>query len=398
MPSPKRKIRVAFFADILQKDFDGASRTMFQIIDRIPSDQFEFQFFCGMPPSEEIGHPVFKVPSIPIPFNSTYRLAIPMFAWFSMRRRLKTFQPDVIHIASPSPLGDFAFQYKRRRKIPVLTIYHTHFLSYISYYLRTLPILVKPAVKTVALGQKMFYDQSDLMYVPTMQMVHELEEHRFDTKKMKIWQRGINHELFHPQKKDKSVIKAITGNDKPNIIFASRLVWEKNLATLIRIYRLSVKEGDRYNFIIAGDGVAAASIAEKMSTAYMLGKIPHEQLATLYASAEVFVFPSVSETYGNVVVEAMASGCPCVIARGGGSQSLVSHEVTGYLCEPNDEHDYLARIDEVINDLPKTQQIITAGLAYTKSLDWDVLADTYFTDITDLALSHDTNADLNQDQ
>ena len=103
-----RKIKVAFFADILVKNFDGASRTMFQIIERIPKDRFEFLFFCGLPPKSDIGHEVFKVPTIPIPFNSTYRLAIPMFSWFSMRRRLKAFDPDVIHIASPSPLGDLS--------------------------------------------------------------------------------------------------------------------------------------------------------------------------------------------------------------------------------------------------------------------------------------------------
>ena len=228
----KRKTKVAFFADILVKNFDGASRTMFQLIERIPSEEFEFMFFCGLPPEQDIGHTVMKVPTIPIPFNSTYRLAIPMFSWFSMRRKLKKFNPDVIHIASPSPLGDFAFQYNwGKKKVPVITIYHTHFLSYIDYYLRTIPFLIKPTKNTVAFGQKLFYDQSSLMYVPTQQMVEDLNGFGFDTKKMKIWQRGINHQLFNPSKKDKNAFYEITGNHKPNIIFASRLVWEKNLGT-----------------------------------------------------------------------------------------------------------------------------------------------------------------------
>jgi glycosyltransferase involved in cell wall biosynthesis len=379
-----RKIKVAFFADILVKDFDGASRTMFQLIERIPSDEFEFMFFCGLPPEHDIGHPVMKIPTISIPFNSTYKLAIPMFSWFSMRKRLKGFKPDVIHIASPSPLGDFAFQFKRRRNIPVITIYHTHFLSYIAYYLRTIPFLIKPAKNTVAYGQKLFYDQSDLMYIPTQQMVKELDEFGFDTKKMKIWQRGINHTLFNPSKKDLSVIKSITGNDKPNIIFASRLVWEKNISTLIKVYRESRKNGDKYNFIIAGDGVAKETMEEKMPDAYMLGKIDHEKLAILYASADIFLFPSISETYGNVVVEAMASGCPCVIAKGGGSQSLVRHGETGFLCEPENATSYLERIEEILESSVLRNKFIANGLAYTKNLDWDVLANIYFNDIKKL--------------
>lgn len=384
MKDRKRKIKIAFFADILVKDFDGASRTMFQIIERIPKDEFEFLFFCGMPPTEDIGHEVFRVPSIPIPFNSTYKLAIPMFSWFSMRKRLNEFRPDVIHIASPSPLGDFAFQYKRRRDIPVITIYHTHFLSYIGYYLRTLPFLVKPALKTVAYGQKRFYDQSSLMYIPTTQMVDELKEFKFDTAKMKIWQRGMDHELFNPSKKDVPRIKALTENDKPNILFASRLVWEKNLATLIRIYRKSKEEGDKYNFIIAGDGVAENALVDKMPGAYMLGKVDHDTLAALYASADVFLFPSVSETYGNVVVEAMASGCSCVIAKGGGSQSLVDHGRTGFLCDPEDESDYLARIDQVINDPSLKEEFVTNGIEYTKTLNWETLGEIYFDDVARL--------------
>ncbi|MEM9548514.1 MAG: glycosyltransferase family 1 protein [Bacteroidota bacterium] len=381
-----RKIKVAFFADILVKNFDGASRTMFQIIERIPKDDFEFVFFCGLPPEQEIGHEVFKVPTIPIPFNSTYRLAIPMFSWFSMRKKLKAFNPDVIHIASPSPLGDFAFQYNwGRKKVPVITIYHTHFLSYIDYYLRTLPFLVKPAKSTVAFGQRMFYNQSKLIYVPTQQMVNELKDFGFDTGKMKIWQRGINHDLFNPAKKDPSFIREITRNEKPNIIFASRLVWEKNLGTLIKIYRLSKEKGDKYNFIIAGDGVAREVLQEKMPDAFMLGKISHDKLAVLYASSDIFLFPSVSETYGNVVVEAMASGCPCVIAKGGGSQSLVQHGETGFLCEPNNPIDYYQRIEEIMKSDALRQKFISQGLDYTGSLDWDLLAKVYFDDVKMLA-------------
>ncbi|MFT4536109.1 MAG: glycosyltransferase involved in cell wall biosynthesis [Saprospiraceae bacterium] len=393
MKNRKRKIKIAFFADILVKDFDGASRTMFQIIERIPKDEFEFLFFCGMSPKEDIGHEVFRVPSIPIPFNSTYKLAIPMFSWFSMRKRLNEFRPDVIHIASPSPLGDFAFQYKRNRDIPVITIYHTHFLSYIGYYLRPLPFLVKTVLKTVAYGQKKFYDQSSLMYIPTMQMVEELKGFNFDTKKMKIWQRGMNHELFNPSKRDVPRIKELTQNGKPNVLFASRLVWEKNLATLIRIYRKSKDEGDKYNFIIAGDGVAEKPLTEKMPDAYMLGKVDHDTLAALYASADVFLFPSVSETYGNVVVEAMASGCPCVIAKGGGSQSLVVHGKTGFLCDPEDASDYLARIDQIIGDPSLRKELVSNGIEYTQSLNWESLCETYFDDVARLGSTGELPSD-----
>ncbi len=108
-------------------------------------------------------------------------------------------------------------------------------------------------------------------------------------------------------------------------------------------------------------------------------------MAKLYASADVFVFPSVSETYGNVVVEAMASGCPCVIARGGGSQSLIEDGKSGFLCEPNDAKEYLDRINQIIASNELKEKIIKNGLEFTKKLDWNKLADTYFKDISNLA-------------
>ncbi|MEE9438110.1 MAG: glycosyltransferase [Saprospiraceae bacterium] len=257
-----RKIRVAFFADILVKNFDGASRTMFQLIERIPNDKYEFKFFCGLEPIKDIGHEVVKVPTVPIPFNSTYKLALPFFKLSKLKSTLANFSPDVIHIASPSPLGDYAMKYGKKKNIPVITIYHTHFISYMDYYLRLLPFFVKPIKKAVAYGQRKFYVKADLMYIPTMQMVKELSDNNFSKTNMKIWKRGIDHSLFNPSNKDDTYMHSITGNAKPNIIFASRLVWEKNLATLIKLYKLSKEDGDKYNFIIAGDGIAKVKLSE----------------------------------------------------------------------------------------------------------------------------------------
>jgi len=385
------KIRVAFFADILIKDFDGASRTMYQLIERIPNDLFEFKFFTGVPPKKDIGYEVMTTPTVPIPFNSTYKMALPQLKKRALRKALTEYAPDIIHIASPSALGNFALNYGNKNDIPVLTIYHTHFISYIPYYFRMIPFLISPVEKYVINNQKSFYNNTSLMYVPTKTIMEELKGYGLDGSLMKLWQRGINQKLFNPSKKDIPFIQKIVGNKKPNIIFASRLVWEKNLQTLIKIYQESVNNGDKYNFIVAGDGVAAADLKKAMPTAYMLGTVSHEDLAKLYASSDVFVFPSISETYGNVVVEAMASGCPPVIAAGGGSQSLVDHNITGYLCSPNDQIEYLKYIDLIISNDEKKKSLVQEGLEYVKDLDWNSLAERYFEDLKKLASSEKYN-------
>ncbi len=383
----KRKIRVAFFSDILVKNFDGATRTMYHLIERIPDSEFEFLFVCGMGPTHDFRYPVIKVPTIAIPFNPTYRMAFPLLEKKKIYKILDDFSPDVIHIASPSFLGSLGADYKEAKGISALTIYHTHFISYIEYYLRRVPFLVSPSKKIVVWSQKKLYSRMDLIYIPTQAIIDDLLQYGYETERMKIWARGVDHSVFSPENRDNDFIQSITKNTKPNVLFVSRLVWEKNLATLIRIYKLSKAKGNKYNFIIAGDGIAKEKISQKMKDSFILGKVDHTTLAKLYASSDVFIFPSISETYGNVVVEAMASGCPCIIGRGGGSQSLVEDGVRGFLCSPNDAEEYLEKIDLLIENEGLRQSMINNGLEYTSHLEWEVLVSQYFDDLKKLTSS-----------
>jgi len=258
------KTKVAFFAEILIKHYDGASRTMFHIIGRIPKDQFEFSFFCGVPPEEQFDHPLTEVCSTKIPFNSTYSITTPLLDIRKVWKRLDEFKPDVIHVASPSPLGNVALWYAKRNNIPTIGIYHTHFISYIDYYLQKVPLMLPPIKNQVVKGQRKFYDKFQKLYVPTTQMITELESYGFDTSHMVLWQRGLDHTVFHPGQRDVDALRAMTGNEKPTIIFASRLVWEKNLRTLAKIHNLIKAQGSKYNIIVAGDGVAKAELMTMM--------------------------------------------------------------------------------------------------------------------------------------
>jgi glycosyltransferase involved in cell wall biosynthesis len=203
---------------------------------------------------------------------------------------------------------------------------------------------------------------------------------------MKIWQRGIDHQLFNPSKKRPKMIRGISQNDKPNILFVSRLVWEKNLQTLVDFYQTNQKNGAPYNLIIAGDGVARTELEEQMPKAFFLGSVNHQKLAQLYASADVFLFTSITETYGNVVIEAMSSGLPCVIANGGGSKSFIESGVNGFLCHPTDANDYFQKIQNLMNQPALHQTFVKNGLQYTKDLCWDTLANIYFEDVKKLAV------------
>lgn len=381
-------MRVAFFAEILIKDFDGASRTMFQLIERIPSTDFEFLFVCGMHQKDlEDSFSVLRVPTLQVPGNATYRFSVPALKKKTLEKQLKTFNPDVVHIDTPSFLGNFGLKFAQKNSIPVITIYHTHFISYMDYYLKSFPFLINLAKKLIQKSYNSFYNKTDIVYIPSESISEELTSGGVSRKPQKIWKRGIDLSLFSPVKRNLAFIQELTGNTQKNILFSSRLVWEKNLKVLVNLYRLIEERKLPYNIIIAGSGVAEDECRKLMPNAFFLGHTDHAKLSVVYASSDVFMFPSVTETFGNVVLEAMASGLPCVIANGGGSKDFIQSGENGFLCEPENAQQYLKYIELILNDEVLANNLSVNSIEYSKTFDWEFLSAVYFNDLKTLSRS-----------
>jgi len=373
----------------VKRKYDGATRTMFEIIDRFDSNKFEILFFCGVPPDEEIGYEVFEVPTLQIPINKDYKMASMFRMGPTIVDKLDDFQPDVIHISTPSPLGYFALKYGLKNQLPVTTIYHTHFISYVEYYTKKTPLLTSALKSAMIQHNKSFYNRCTRVYVPTDAIAEELEGYRFHRDNMKLWPRGIKLELFTPDKRDINSLPDKAQNNNRNILFVSRLVWEKNLELLIQIQNRIEERQLPFNLIVAGSGVAEEELKRRMPNAIFTGHVNHDQLSTLYASSDYFLFTSTTETYGNVITEAMASGTPCVIANGGGSRSLVKEGITGYLCDPKDADDFLNKI-VLLEAYPESRELmIKNALEDAGTLNWDALVYRLQTEITNL--SNDNN-------
>ncbi len=379
-----RKIKVAFFSDVLRRGFDGANRTMFHIIDRIPQDRYEFFFIYGDGDDDfQENSASLRIPNIGIPFNRNYKLALPTVVSAKLRRKLDRFRPDVIHIASPSILGNFAVDYARPRGIPTIAIYHTHYISYVPYYTSKVPMITSLAQKSVISGQRIFYNKCDTVLVPTNHMKEELIRYGFHEERLKVWPRGLDHKLFYPSPK-----LGENGSGAFKILFASRLVWEKNLKTLINIYKRIISLPDEIEFMIVGDGPAYRELRHAMPQAHFIGKLNQSDLAGYYRQADLFLFPSISETYGSVLLEAMACGCPCLVARGGGTAEYVKHEINGMVVSPEAVDDYVISIIDLKNNSVKRQKLIDGGIKFTQSLSWDELVSVYLEIIDNYARSY----------
>lgn len=382
------KIKIAFFTDCLIKNYDGALRTMYQIIDCIDTSLYEFLFITGDGPKSPFLHKVIEVPSLTLPFNNNYKISMSFLASSRLDKELAAFKPDLIHLATPSLLGHFGLRHAKKHKIPIISIYHTHFLSYPDYYLEHSPFLMKMLKKQLKSMTQSFYNLCDVVYVPTRQMISDLSQIGVFSNHLKLWKRGLNHTIFSPTHRDQTYLQTMTGNQKKNLLFTSRLVWEKNLKTLVRIYEALKMQNHPYNLIVAGDGHAKSKLEVLMPQAFFVGQMSHSELGKLYASADVFVFPSISESYGNVVAEAMASGLPCVIANGGGTTEFITHGENGFLCAPNDEQAYLKAINLILANEQLRQQFVLKGIELTRELKWTKLTETYFQDLTHLSQRH----------
>lgn len=380
------KIKVVFFADILISDFDGASRTMFQLINRIPSDQFEFLFICGLGPQQIGDFRCLHVSTLGVPGNKTYRFATPLLQRAGLEEEIQSFSPDLIHISTPSLLGSYALKAAKRLDIPVITIYHTHFISYVEYYIKRFPFLVNFTKQRVRVMLKSFYNQCDTVYVPSISIMQELTTEGVRPSLLKLWERGIDKYLFSPEKRNPDLMKRITGNDNPTILFVSRLVWEKNLQTMVDLYELIEKQNLQYNLMVVGEGAAREALEKQMPNATFMGYMGHEKLSEIYASADIFFFPSVTETFGNVVLEAMASGLPCVIANGGGSKDFIKDGVNGFKCSPYNALDYMDKIIEITDQPKLAKQFSEKSIATSKKYVWENLASIYFEDLKSLSL------------
>lgn len=342
------ELRVALFTGNYNHIRDGVSLTLNRLVAFLESQNIPVLVFgpsIKNPPIDHEGELV-VTPSIPmlVPGREEYRIATRFPG--SARKRLEEFKPTLIHIATPDGLGIGALKWARKNSVPVVTSYHTHFLSYTKYY----SLYLKPVEKPFKMFMKWFYGKCEHTYVPSQSMIDELITEGIPGEK-RIWARGINTELFSPDKRDMEWRRSVGFADDDIVVtFVSRLVWEKELGTFIESVRLLKKSNPKVRALVVGDGPAKEEAQKKLTEGHFTGFATGEELARAYASADIFLFPSHTETFGNVTLEAMASGLPCVVADAIGSKSLVEDGVNGFLGKKEDVNDFTKQLDKIVSN------------------------------------------------
>ncbi|HEM49351.1 MAG TPA: glycosyltransferase family 1 protein, partial [Caldithrix sp.] len=292
-------MKVAYFADSLPPSTDGVARTFTQLVNTLHEERLEYHFFSPFKPNEQYfwKNNVDQVFSVPLFLYNHYRIGLP--ASHRIYDQLDSFKPDIIHVTSPTPLGQLGLKYAQKRGIPVVSSYHTHFVSYFKYYgLQKLEPIGWQILKK-------FYNQFDCVYVPSPSTAEELEIRGFEN--IELWQRGIDLSSFSSQKLNQELKMNISPDQKPILLFVGRLVQEKDLDDLVKVDRILKSRSKDFKIVITGDGPMRSQLETQLPDAKFTGWLHGQQLSEIFASSDIFVFPSTTETFGNVILEAYAS-------------------------------------------------------------------------------------------
>jgi glycosyltransferase involved in cell wall biosynthesis len=270
----------------------------------------------------------------------------------------------VVHIATEGPLGWSALSAAHRLGIPVSTDFHTNFHNYTQHY--GIGLLKKP----IAAYLRHFHNKAACTLVPTVSLQQQLE---FDGyKNVRVVSRGVDAELFHPAKRS-TELRASWHADEytPVVMLVSRIAPEKNLHVVIQAFEQMRKVNPLARLVMVGDGPARAELEKQHPQVIFAGMQTGEPLAQHYASGDIFLYPSLTETYGNVTVEAMASGLATLAYDYAAAQQHIRHDVNGLLAPFADTDAFVTQAKGLISDMDRVQRIRLAARETVESLTWE---------------------------
>ena len=303
-------------------------------------------------------------PSMPIPLRPEYRLTLGLPQ--ALRRQIAAFAPDIMHLATPDILGHQALDFAARAGIPVVASFHTRYETYLAHY--GLGVLERPVARMIA----RFYERCLEVYVPSTSMAQVLIEE--GARNTQIWARGVDTERFDPARRSLEWRRTLGFADDDMVVaFVSRLVREKRLASVISTIQMLRTQGLAHRMMFVGEGPEREALTRALPGAVFTGRLDGEALATAYASSDLFFFPSDTETFGSVTLEAMASGLATLCADATGSRSLVENGVTGFLASADDVQAFAGHIARLQANAPLRHALAAAARARSLSFSWDAV-------------------------
>jgi glycosyltransferase involved in cell wall biosynthesis len=370
-------LRIALFSGNYNYTRDGANQALNRLAEYLLRHGASLRVYSPKvkDPDFEATGDLVGVPNVRMPVKGRGEYRLPLGLNARARADLESFAPDIVHVSSPDPTGHAAVKWARTNGAPVLASVHTRFETYPQYYGVG---FLEPMV--IAMLRR-FYRRCDALVAPSPSMIDELREQGMGDD-IALWTRGVDREIFDPARRDPEWRRSLgLDDDDVAIAFLGRLVMEKGLDvfadTIIELRRRQIP----HKVLVIGDGPAREWFEKALPGGIFAGFQTGRDLGRALASADMFLNPSITETFGNVTLEAMASGLPVVAARATGASSLVDDGVTGHLVPPRDIAAYADALGPYCTDANLRRMHGGAGERAARAYSWDainaVVAETY---------------------
>jgi len=358
-------LRVALFSGNYNYVRDGANQALNRLVGYLLRQGVQVRIYA--PTVKDPAFPatgeVVSIPAIPIPGRAEYRLPLALSG--RARRDLAEFDPHVVHVSSPDIVAHRAVTWARKRRVAAVASVHTRFETYLSYYHLQ---WIEPEVRALL---RRFYRRCELVLAPAESTAAILRAQRMN-RDIAIWGRGIDHDQFNPARRDMGWRRSLgIGDDELVIAFLGRIVMEKGLDVFAEAIRALAERPVKHRVVVIGEGPARTWFEQQLPDAVFVGHQEGEDLAQAIASADVLLNPSVTETFGNVTLEAMACGVPAVAAVASGTTSLVRDGENGILVDADDIEGFADALTLYARDPDLRRRHGDAGLAFARTMDWD---------------------------
>ncbi|GAA3725561.1 glycosyltransferase family 4 protein [Salinactinospora qingdaonensis] len=353
-------LRVAIVTESFLPQVNGVTNSVCRVAEHLAARGHEAMICApGQGPVSYAGFPVLRVPGMPLPLYRSFSLGLPTRRVITAA--LRSFSPDVVHLASPVLLGHAAVEVARRWALPTVAVFQTDLVGFASRYGVPASDVLWPYLRRI-------HAAVDRTLVPSSATMRKLAERDFP--RLSLWQRGVDTERFHPDHRSDALRQWLAPNGEAIVGYVGRLSRDKRVDLLAHVAKLN---GVR--IVIVGDGPDRARLQRLLPEAVFLGQRTGAELSRIYASLDTFIHTGADETFCQAVQEALASGVPVVAPASGGPLDLVDPERNGLLYAQDSVRELRVAAGRLIHNPALRDRLAAATRASVLERTWDSVND-----------------------
>ena len=375
-------MRIALFSEVYWPMVSGVGVTLLRLTQALQARGHQVRVYSAtyaLPPGAADRPEVHRSPSVPFFLYPDVQWAFPRLR--EVVEDLQAFRPDVVHVATEFSLGIAGVKAAKQLGVPIIASAHTDYDQYAARY-----------GVTWALGAgwrylRWFYGQAHRVLCPSR--IYEEAVHRHGVTQTGLWSRGVDPAVFSPAyRSDAYRAEFGLGPDDLLVTYIGRIAREKNLGMLLEAWETLAPERAGAKLVLVGRGPLEDEIRRReIPGVFVSGLLQGEELSTAYASADIFAFPSATETFGNSLLEAMASGLPSLVAASGGVLEFATHGGNAWLVEPDSTAAITEALRRLLGDAALRRRLAAGALATAEARDWDTVYDQLLRDYRETAES-----------